>query len=279
MKNENLSLSNSLICNRSFIKFLHQGLLMVVVLIGVATPGFSQGFVVEIHGVWKRDNGAIVENRQRVGAGTRITNVSNQSGDSIFVADASSKIVASCSNNCKSLDVPRTESWPEYFWCKFFGCGSRKYTTFVTKGDECNNFDGLAFIDRNGVTNLFEFLKLLSSNKSDRLILKFQKAAGDRIEEKIYDLKTSYPKVTGLQVGFYDVIEGKISSRVLILPSDVYEKEKQLLAELQNKITYFREQGLSNCTIKTFTQSYLDHVAQKYEEQIKKGKKKTKATP
>ena len=75
--------------------------------------------------------------------------------------------------------------------------GSKKYTTFATKGDECNNFDGIAFIEQNGITNLSAFLKFLS-NKSGRLNLKFQKKVGDNIEEKIYDVMVSNPQVRDL---------------------------------------------------------------------------------
>lgn len=249
---------------------------MIVFFILFSASVLSQGYIVEIQGIWKKDNGATVENREKISAGTRINNISNQSGDSIFIVDANSKIVASCSNGCKSVVIPSTESWGVYLWCKIFGCGSKKYTTFAAKGDECHNLDGLAFVDQNGVTDLSELLKLLS-NKSGRLNLKFQKKVGDNIEEKVYDVKVSSPQVIDLQVGFYDVIEGKFTSRILILPTEVYEREKQSLAEIQNKISYWREKGLSNCTIKTFTRSYLDYVAEKYEAQIKKDKKKTKA--
>lgn len=259
---------------REIFSLLRRILLIGIFLTGFSVLVFPQGYIVEIQGVWKKSNGAIVKNRQKLSAETRINNVSGQSGDSIFIADANGEIAAFCSNGCRNLVIPNTQSWKEYFWCKIVGCDSTKYIIGATKGDECVNFDGIAAIDQNGITDLSEVLNLFA-NKSEKLSLKFQRLAANNIEENQYDIKTSNPRIKGLYIGSYDVLEGKLSSRILVLPSRVYEEEKLPFAKIQNKIAHWKEKGLSNCTIKTFTQSYIDYVAEKHKDEFKENKKKT----
>lgn len=266
---------------REIFGLMKRGLLLGVFLIGFSVLVFSQGYIVEIQGVWKKSNGTIVKNRQKLSAETRINNISGQSGDSIFIADADGKIAASCSNGCRNLVIPNTQytqSWKDYIWCKIVGCDSTKYIIGATKGNECVNLDGIAAIEQNGVTDLSEFLNLFS-NKSEKITLKFQRLTGGNIEENQYDIKTSNPRIKGLHIGSYDVWEGEFSSRILVLSAKAYEEEKPSFAKIQNKIAHWKEKGLSNCTIKTFTQSYIDYVAERHKDEFKENKKKTENKP
>lgn len=264
--------------NHSFIKLVNRILLMIILIVSFSVSILSQGYIVEIQGTWTKSNGANVENRQKIRSGIRINNTSGQSGDLIFIADADGKIVASCSDNCRSVVIPNTQSWGEYLWCGIVGCGSKKYTTFAAKGNECVNFDGIAVLDRNNITDLSGFLTLFS-NKPDKLHLKFQRKKGNKIEEKVYDVRVSNPQVKDLQVGFYDVLEGALTSRVLILTPEIYEEERRSFSELKNKIVHWKERGLNACTIKTFTESYLDYVAKTYKDKLRKTQKETEVKP
>lgn len=263
---------------REIFSLARRNLLIGIFLTSFSVLVFPQGYIVEIQGVWKKSNGAIVKNRQKLSAETRINNISGQSGDSIFIADADGKIAASCLNGCRSLVIPNTQSWKDYIWCKIVGCGSTKYITGATKGDECVNFDGIVAIDQNRVTDLSEVLNLFS-NKSEKLTLKFQRLAAGNVEENQYDIKTSNPRIKGLHIGSYDVWEGEFSSRILVLSGKAYEEEKPSFAKIQNKIAHWKEKGLSNCTIKTFTQSYIDYVAERHKDEFKENKKKTENKP
>ena len=235
----------------------------------------AQGYIVEIQGTWKKSNGTIVENRQKVSAGTRISKVSTGNNDSIYIAGHDGDILISCTNDCASLVVPRTaQSWGEYFLCKIIGCGSTRYTTFGAKG-VCANPDTLASLDQNGSIDLSNYFRSYSRT-SEKVVLEFQKKRGDLIEKKSFEIKTSSPQIEDLETGLYGVMEGSLSSRILILPIETYDKEKKGFSEIYNKVEYWKKQHLSNCTIKSFTQSYLDYVAEKYESEIKRGRGKTR---
>ena len=243
---------------------------ILVFLASFSVPVLSQGYVVEIRGTWKTSGGTSIGNRQRLGAGTRVDNVSSQQGDAIFVLDQDGNVVP-CSNGCKTLMVP-SQPWTRYFWCKIFSCGSRKYTTFGAKGSDCQTRDGLAIIDRSGITNLSLFLNQFADKSSGELELRFQRTNGDKIVESERKVTEAAPTVGGLEPGFYDVIDGSVNSRLLVLPAEVYEKEKARYTLFREKMTHWKQQRLSDCTVRTFVVSYLDHVFKENQTEIKKYK-------
>lgn len=250
--------------------------LILIFLTGFSEPCLSQGYVVEIRGTWKKSDGTNVGNRQRLAAGVRVQNTSGQSSDAIFIADENGEIIP-CSQTCKALVIP-TQSWTQYLWCKIFGCGTRKYTTFGAKGGDCTNLDNVATIDQDGKTDLSLFLKGFEA-RSDELDLRFQKKHGDKIIELRRSIKQSKPETEGLEAGFYDVIHGAINVRILVLPVEVFEKEKARYALVREKMEYWKRQDLSDCTVRTFIMSYLDYVFKEHQTEIQKRKKEEGAKP
>lgn len=253
------------------IKYLCISLIAVSFCISFSSSVFAQAYVFEIRGEWKKPNGVIVQNRSRVREGTSITNTSRQTGDYLVLGDTNGKITANCSNGCQSIVVPNAQSWSEYLWCKMIGCGSRRYTGFWTKSGECANFDAIAVVDKDGVTDITSALGFFG-NRNTVLNLKLQRSVGDRIYENDYEINTANPIIKGLEVGLYDVVENRTTSRILVLPIEIYNGEKTEFEELGRKIEYWKEKGLSDCTIKSFTRSYIDYVAKRNKAGIKKFK-------
>ena len=251
--------------NVSMIRILFS-LIFLVVLSTTVRP---QGYVVEISGTWKKSDGTDVRSRQRLGAGVVVNNVSGQPQDAIFIADEEAE-VKSCSNGCKSIVTP-TESWTHYFRCRIFSCGSQKYIISASKGGECHTLDTIVFIDRAGKTDLSPLLTR-SAGATGEVVLRFQRKRAKKIIELRQTIQLADPKTQSLEPGFYDVVYEAKNIRVLVLPVEVYEREERNYAAVREQVTRWKEQGLSECTIRTFILSYLDHVFT----EIKKAEKKKK---
>lgn len=240
----------------------------------IAAAAFSvsaQGYVIEIHGVWKRPNGVTVKNRTRLARGVELTSTSGQSGDYIIIADMDGEIVKSCSDGCQKIVVPNTISLSKYLWCELIFRCDEDMRFFGVKGEECANFDGIVSLNKKGVTDFSPILDLLK-NKAMTLRLKFQRKEGQKIYEEERDLTVSNPKLRGFRAGIYDVLDGSRTSRILVLPAEIYNKEKSRFVELKKKISRWKEHDLSNCTIKSFTQAYIDYVEKENRKEIKKYK-------
>ena len=257
--------------NRDFIKSVFRGLLPIALLVGFAATGASQGVIVEISGIWKRSNGVVVQGGQRIGAQIRINNVSNQPSDRIYLTAGNGKIIR-CSDGCTSLEVPNTQTWGGYLWCKFIGC--RKSVSLGAKGGECDNFDTFAIVDRNNITDLSMFFQSIP-DKGDVLDLIFQRRVGKRIWQIPRRVKTSVPQVEGLRAGFYQVTNGTRVSRILVLPPESYEKEKPRYLEFRKAIIYWKQEDLSDCIVRNFVHFYFDHVAKKYRSSIRQRNRRT----
>ena len=229
-----------------------------------------QGYVVEISGTWKKSDGTDVRNRQRLGAGVVVNNVSGQPQDAIFIADDNGEIRKRCSNGCRSVVIP-AESWTRYLWCKIFSCGSTNYTTIASKGGECHTLDTIVFIDRAGKTDLSP-LVTRSAEAAGEVVLRFQQTHADRIIDFTQTIHLSDPISHNLKPGFYDVIYEAKNIRVLVLPLKAYKREKRNYSAVREKVTRWKQQNLSECTIRSFILSYLDHVFT----EIKKAEKKKK---
>ena len=242
-------------------------LFMLTLLVALSATARSQGYVVEISGTWKKSDGTNVWNRQRLGAGVIVNNVSGQPQDAIFIADEDAE-VKPCSNGCKSIVTP-TESWTHYLGCKIFSCGSTKYTTFASKGGECHTLDTIVFIDRVGKTDLSPLL-MRSAGTTGEVVLRFQRTHAKQIVVLTQTIQLSDPKSHSLKPGFYDVIyEGK-NIRLLVLPVKAFKREERNYAAVREKVKRWKQQNLSECTIRSFILSYLDHVFT----EIKKAEKK-----
>ena len=246
-------------------------LFSLIFLVVLSTAVRPQGYVVEISGTWTKSDGTKVVNRQGLGAGVVVNNVSGQPQDTIFIADEAGE-VKRCSNGCRSIVTP-SESWTHYFWCRIFSCGSRKYTTIASKGGECHTLDTIVFIDRAGKTDLSP-LVTRSAGAAGEVVLRFQQTHRDKIIDFTQTIHLSDPISHSLKPGFYDVIYEAKNIRVLVLPLKAYKREKRNYSAVREKVTRWKQQNLSECTIRSFILSYLDHVFT----EIKKAEKKKKVT-
>lgn len=265
-----------LIYNLNFSRVAKLIFLSIFFLFSFSLLTLGQGYVSEANGNWRKENGPIngpfLRKGQKLKAGVIIKRSSSGSKDSIRIFDSNATVVASCDAPCDSLVVPKTETLVSFVWCKVFGCNKETVFAQTSERRECANFDGIAVVNSEGVSNLSGGLELFT-DKPSRLNLKFQRVVGDEIKEKEYDINPESPLISGLMPGTYDVVEGKTRSRFLILPDEVYKIEKVYFEEVKLKIRKWQSQGLSNCTIKTFIQSYVDYVAKKYKKQIKKAQR------
>lgn len=226
---------------------------------------FGQGYVVEMQGEWKKTNGVTVKNRTSLKAYTKLVKASQNADDAIFIADENGKIVASCQKDCDSVVVPNTQSWGQFLWCSIISCNSTKYTAAATK-DNCLTFDGIVETDNGGVTDLTSVLTFFSNES--KLNLKFMRKRNGEIEENKFEIDASNPRLNGLNVGFYEVVYNNKTSRLLVLPIKVFEREKKDFEYLKAQIKIWQESGLSNCTIKSFTQAYIDYVEKKNRKEL-----------
>ncbi len=243
--------------------------ILIIPLFGVFSVK-AQGYVIEMQGTWKKPNGVIVKNRTSLEKGVEITNTSRQTGDFIILADESGDVVKSCSDSCQKMTVP-SASWSTYLWCKLiFRCDKRVIVS-GTKGDECVNLDAIVSLDKKGVINFSPVLDFFQ-NKSSNLNLRFQQRKGLKIYEKTYDLRISNPRLKGLKPGLYDVVNGSFTSRILVLPENIYRQEEPRFLELKKKIPAWEKSGLSACIIKDFTQAYLDYVKKTKRKELRKYK-------
>ena len=59
---------------------------------------------------------------------------------------------------------------------------------------------------------------------------------------------------------------------------EIYSKEEEGFNQLKEKLRHWKKEGVSNCSIKSFTQAYINFVADKYKKELQKyGKETAKA--
>lgn len=214
------------------------------------TPVLAQGYAQSVQGDWTA-NGAKIRCGTKLAKGVTLKKESDGTNDFIKVADMQGNIVITCNSDCKVLATDsrnrKTIFSQLYENVMKWWNGEAESCTIATKG-ECNNFDGIVVMVKvNGKVSF-----------NDDSIKEFW---GEKGEIILRD-KENYT------IGINEIRIGNNISRILILPEKLYNQEKQGFNELKSRVAQWKANGVSMCSIKRFTQSYLDFVADKYKKDL-----------
>lgn len=223
------------------------GLFVVaIVFLWCAVSVFAQGYAQSVQGDWTA-NGEKIRCGTKLAKNVVVKNTSAGENDLIKIADMQGNIVKTCTSDCK---VPTTDSRKSIFSQLYenvvkWWYGDTESCTIATKG-ECDNFDGIVALKGKSFDD--DSIKELWGQKGV-IILRD---------------KDQYT------IGINEIRINKNISRVLILPKEIYSKEEQGFIELKEKIKHWKKESVSNCSIKSFTQAYIDFVADKYKKELQK---------
>ena len=231
---------------------------VVIIVLASIVSVSAQGYAQSVQGEWTA-NGEKVRCGTKLAKNVVVKNTSAGENDFIKIADMQGNIVKSCNGDCK---VPATGNRETIFSQLYknvvkWWYGDTESCTIATKG-ECDNFDGIVVL-------VMVDGKVSFDNDS------IKEFWGENGEITLRD-KDNYT------VGINEIRIGKNISRILILPKELFDREKQGFNELKKKVRVWKEkEGVGVCSIKSFTQAYIDFVADKYKKELQKYGKTTKA--
>lgn len=227
----------------------------MMLFVGFAAEVSAQGYVQSVFGDWTV-NGKAVRLGTRLNKNVRLARTSSTSTDHLKLADNQGRIVATCYNTCQMPETSVPKSVLTSFVANVYKLlyGSPESSTNAAKGAACDNFDGIVEAVTADGRIIFD---------DDQI----KELWGERGEIALIG---NQQNSNGYIYGVNEIKIGDNTSRVLILSSDIYRNEEANYNELKRLIKYWQEDDVDSCSIKRFSEAYVDGVYKKNKKKILK---------